>query len=308
MLGTALLASIAVMASAGPASAHTCPQPKPPPFTRIQGYMEERAELGLRSDAAYVRRLIRRGVWEYDVGDIPVTPAENRYLRRRDWLSQMTGPIDRYLARHRGLSGGVSIEDAFPHPAYLLVRVTRHRALHARRLARLAPHVRTVLVGHSVRELRAVEGRVDASPPPSADGVVVDGTGVDIDAGTVDVDVITARTDATAYLRARYGPLVTAHVIAATLTSPRCAHMVGYRSTDAGLELVYETDGVSTFDHAEVTESDERVEVAVVEQVPNGAIAGVGATGRQAVTLSRPLGGRRVVDANTGKPLRVFPP
>jgi len=308
VLGIALLASIALAGGAAPTPSHLCPMPKPPPVTRIQDYMESRAEVGLRSDEAYVRRLVRRGVWEYDVGYMPVTPAENRYLRRRDRLAQRTGRVDRYLARYRGLSGGVSIEDAFPHPAYLLVRVTRARARHARRLARLAPHVRTVLVAHSLRELRAVQARVDASPPPAADGVFVDGTGVDIDTGRVEIDVITARTDAAAYVRARYGPLVAAHVIAATLTSPRCARMLGYRSTDAGLELVYETDGVSTFDHAEVTESEDRVEVAVVEQVPNGAIAGVGATGRRTVALGRPLASRGVVDANTGTRLRVFSP
>ena len=47
----------------------------------------------------------------------PVTPCENRYLRLRDRLR--LGPrVDRYLRRHPGLSGGVSIEDDWPREPY----------------------------------------------------------------------------------------------------------------------------------------------------------------------------------------------
>jgi hypothetical protein len=53
----------------------------------LEYYAQRRAELGFRHDIAYIKELIARGVWEYDVGDIPGTPAENRYLRLRDKLN-----------------------------------------------------------------------------------------------------------------------------------------------------------------------------------------------------------------------------
>jgi hypothetical protein len=47
-----------------------------------------------------VRELVERGVWEYDVGYIPVTPRENRYLKLRDEL-ELGVKAERYLRHHR---------------------------------------------------------------------------------------------------------------------------------------------------------------------------------------------------------------
>src|SRR5688500_14809133 len=85
-----------------------CPQPEPPRQSRIERYMADRARLGFRADRAYVRKLVRKDTWESDVGWIPVTPREDAYLQLRDRL-RLGAKTDRYLRRHRDLSGGISI-------------------------------------------------------------------------------------------------------------------------------------------------------------------------------------------------------
>ena len=88
------------------------------------------------------------------------------------------------------------------------------------------------------------------------------------------IELITERTDHLEYFRARYGPAVTTEVIAATLTSPACATLYGYRPADDGMSLAvsYESGGGAEFDHVEVVEHADRVEVAVVVQRPNGFV------------------------------------
>jgi hypothetical protein len=109
--------------------------PKPPPTeaekeqANLESWAAARAELGYRADIPYVRKLVERGVWEYDVGDIPVTPAENRYLRLRDRLE--LGPrAERYLRAHRDIDGGLSVEDDWPREPYLLLHLKRDVAKH----------------------------------------------------------------------------------------------------------------------------------------------------------------------------------
>src|SRR3712207_545842 len=105
-VGVVLADAIASMAVLGgsPAQERFCPQPLPPEPTRIERFMEQRREFGFRSDEAYVRKLVRRGMWEYDVGYIPATPRENRYLRLRDRL-RLGARAYRYLDRRPNLYG-----------------------------------------------------------------------------------------------------------------------------------------------------------------------------------------------------------
>src|SRR5690349_10473116 len=114
MLRVALTALI-TLAFAAPAAAQVLPAsnlcigqsvPKPPPTPAekeqadLEDWARTRAEFGFRHDLPYVKELVRRGVWEYDVGYIPVTPKENVYLKLRDELD--LGPkAERYLKRHR---------------------------------------------------------------------------------------------------------------------------------------------------------------------------------------------------------------
>ena len=272
--------------------------------------MAQRKTFGFRSDKAYVKKLIRRGVWEYDVGYIPVTPRENRYLRLRDRLE--LGPaVRRYMRRHPGLSGGVSVEDNWPREPYLLLRVTAaaertERIL--RRRARFPDNLRTKRVRFSLGELQRVQDQIDWEAA-ARDGVYVSSTWPDIDRNAVGVEVITARPDATAYLRVRYGPAITVKVMATTLTSPACARLLAYRpgADGASITVSYESAAAS-FDHAELVEHPDRVEVAIVVQAENGALVGSSRPAAHQLALTAPLGSRPVIDANTGKRLRIGDP
>ena len=306
MVGVALMAA---MSLAG--GDRFCPQPMPEPPSRIEQYMADRREFGFRADRAYVRKLVRRGMWEYDVGYMPATPRENRYLRLRDRLR--LGPhVERYLRRHPHLSGGVSVEDDWPREPYLLVRVTRNADRYQRflrRLARFPDNLRTKRVARSERSLRRLQDRIDfeAHEP---DGFHVASTRVDIDRSEVVIELITQRQDGEAFFRARYGPSVTTRVIATELTSPECAGLFGYRPAPDGnsLTIVYESGGGATFDHVEVVERPDRVEIAVVVQAPNGFRTGESQQAEQVVSLAAPLAGRRVIDTQAAKPLPALRP
>ena len=85
----ALLTVLALAVAAAPAQAQEqlcrrqlAPPPVPTQAEKeradLQSWADQRAEFGFRHDIPYVRELVRRGVWEYDVGFIPVTPARER--------------------------------------------------------------------------------------------------------------------------------------------------------------------------------------------------------------------------------------
>lgn len=307
MVAAALLTALAV---ATPASAPVC-APLPEPTPAIERYMAQRAMFGFRHDRAYVRELIRRGVWEYDVGYIPVTPAENRYLRLRDKL-QLGPRVSRYLRRHSGLSAGLSVEDDWPREPYLLLRLTadpdRYRAALERRAA--YPHnLRLKRVAHSTRDLERVQNRIsDDSDALERLGLHWTSVGVDMDHNDVLVEVITTRNDAAAVFRRRYGPAVRVKVIARTLTSPECTDVYGYRPgpDPDSLFVSYESGGGARFDHAVVQETADAVTVAIVVQAPNGPRTADSAIASQLITLAGPLGNRKVIDRRTGKPLKVY--
>jgi hypothetical protein len=307
-VGVVLADAIASMALLGGSQAQErfCPQPRPPEPTRIERYIEARRTFGFRSDRAYVRKLVRRGSFAYD-GWIPVTRSERRYLRLRERLT-LGARAQRYLRRRPQVDGGTSIEDGWPREPYMLVRLTRDRAKHTRALrrrARFPDNLRTVRVPVSERALRRLQDRIDfdAHEP---DGFHVKSTSVEIDTSTVDIGLITKRSDHAEYFRARYGPRVRTLVIATELTSPECAEIVGYDVAADGVTLTvrYASGGGATFDRYELVEYDDRVEIGIVEQGPNGPRTADYREGRATVVLSRPLGSRRVVDATTGRRVR----
>src|SRR4051794_8700655 len=146
----------------------------------LEGWAQQRAEFGFRHDIAYVKELVRRGVWEYDVGYIPVTPAENRYLKLRDELD--LGPrASRYLAAHKDIDGGVSGEDNWPPEPYLLLHLTRDVSQHLaaiRKLAKYPHNLRAVKVRYSDEALEKIAGRLwKARKKLAADGIYLEGTG-----------------------------------------------------------------------------------------------------------------------------------
>ncbi len=308
MLAAAALASLALVC-------HGQYAPLTPEQERqaaLEDYAEQRASFGFRSDIPYIEELIRRGVWEYDVGYIPVTPAENRYLRLHDRL-ELGGRASRYLHRRPDLSGGVSIEEAWPGEPYLLVRLTRDRAVHERilrRLARFPRNLRTVEVRYSERQLNRVANRVGRDwRKLKAEGFDLQGWGADIVANTAEVELITRRTDHAEYFAQRYGP-VTTKVIATEPTRLDCASAGNYGVSGTGRSLVlrWGTGGGAEIETVELAEHADRVEVGIVERVPNGARTLELRFMSRRVALSAPLGDRAVIDAATGLRLRQIGP
>lgn len=302
MLGMLLGAAIALSPAAQEPRCR--PLPEPPRPTLIARYQQIREERGFRHDRAYVRRLMRRGIYSRGFDRFPVTRREKRYLEIRDRIG--LGPrAERYLRRRPSLDGGISIEDAWPRDPYLLVRLTRDRARHTRALRRISSQprrLRTKRVALSERALGRLQDRI-AFRDAERDGFFIATTAPNIDTTTVDVEVITKRADATEYFRARYGPHVRAKVIATELYHLACTSIYDYRTgpDPAQLTIGWEAGGGARFDHVQVAESEDRVVLGVVVQAPNGPRTAELRREEAAVTLSRPLGDRAVVDATTGK-------
>jgi hypothetical protein len=295
----ALLTAVIALAPSGQAAEPFCRPPHQE--TRMEAYQRIRRRYGFRADVAYIRKLIRRGVKTEDIEIFPVTRREKRYVELRDRID-LTDRASRYLHRRPELSGGISIEDAWPHDPYVLVRLTRERARHTRALRRLMRHpgwLRTKSVAVSERALGRLNDRIDYDAP-ERDGFYLAGSGPDIDRGVVEIELITKRTDHLAYFRERYGRRVATNVIATERYSPACQFLYDYVADGARLTVGWEAGGGATFDHVEVAERDDRVLIGVVAQVFNGPRAG-GASADATVTLSRPLGDRRVIDASTGR-------
>lgn len=304
MLGALLTAAIALTPGAQAQEPFCRPRPVHR-TTRIEAYQEVRRRYGFRADAAYVRRLIRRGRLTSDVEIFPVTKREKRYVELRDRLD-LGARASRYLRRRPRLDGGVSIEDAWPRDPYILVRLTRDRARHTRALRRLARHprlLRTRTVAVSERALGRLNDRIDFDAA-ERDGLVVVSSGPDIDTSTVELELITERTDHLAYFRERYGPHIATKVIATELYSAACTTVSDYVVDGTRLDVGYEAGGDVKLDHVEVTERGDRVEIGVVVQSYNGVQTLDSRTARTTVELSRPLGDRTVIDASTGERVR----
>ena len=193
MLAAATLASLALFCH----GQHAPPTPEQERQQRLKEYAETRAHFGFRSDIPYIEELIRRGRHESDVGYVPVTRAEDRYLRLRDRIG-LGDRAYRYLRKRRELSGGVSIEDGWPGEPYLLVRLTRDRAMHEANLRRLVPFprdLRTVEVTYSDRELRRLGQRIwNDERELAAVGFDLRSLSVDVDTNTAEIGFITQRT------------------------------------------------------------------------------------------------------------------
>jgi hypothetical protein len=294
-----LLASLALLGADEPRICHG--QLKPP--TLVEKAMEFRRKFGLPSGRRYVRRVQRSGARRDDQG-YAFTRREWRYWRQRSRIELSDKrPVDRYLARRPGLSAGASIEDDWPEGPYLLVRLTRDRAVHGSALKRLYPHrLRTVLARYPSAELRAVRDRISADRDAlEAEGFDIQGLSIDTDASRVDVSMISARADHQAYFQARYGPTVRTFA-AASDERIACAKLDGVRvsSTGRSLLLLWTHSSGEELATVELTEHRDRVEVGIVEREPLLGGPDDALRGRTRVQLSRPLGDRRVIDAATG--------
>jgi hypothetical protein len=86
---------------------------------------------------------------------------------------------------------------------------------------------------------------------------------------------------------------------------PRCARLERYEAGEGSIELVLRwTTGPSiALERVEVREGKRSLVVGVVERVPTGPMTLEGMAARVAIRLTRPLGGRAVIDASSGRRL-----
>ena len=315
MLRSGFLIGLLLLVGATPAAAqekvcHGQHAPKPPltPAQKEQAdlehYAASRAEFGFRHDLPYVKELLRRGVWEYDVGYFPVTPAENRYLRLRDRLD-LGSKGRRYLREHREDAGSVSIEDDWPREPYMLVRFKHNVAQHRRALrplVRFPDNLRVARTRFSEQDLKRLTEKIwrDEAKLRRA-GFDVDGTG--IGGNRALVEVTTKRTDAAAYFRKHYGSGVKVEVIATEKSVLECSKAGNYEIAADGMSLTvhWESGGSSKLERIEVSEFPDRVEVGVVERTSTGFNTADLRYEQAPAALTAPLGDRKVIDAATTK-------
>jgi hypothetical protein len=281
----------------------------------LRDAISARRKYTLRADRAFVRMVERsasareRGANRGFPGAL--TPSEARYfdvLRPRvEAAADRLAPFER---AQRDIFGGISIEDDVRGGPFLLVRLVAPRPERflpqLRRLAGV--RVRVARVPYSEHALDRLQERVGVlfDRPPA--GVAVGTTSVDIDASRVVITVATRRTDVQAELERRFGPAVRVDVLAPEPTAVVCSAIdrVTVAGDDRTLTLHWGTSSSIEFERAVVEEGPEVVRVGVLERVPT--IGGINADLRPmtaAVQLSAPLGARRLVDAETGRPLAV---
>ncbi len=318
MLRSGFLLALLLLTAASPAAAQekvcrgqNAPKPPPTPAQKeqdeLESYAAQRAEFGFRHDLPYVKELIRRGVWEYDVGQIPVTPRENRYLRLRDKIEIGTRG-DRYLREHREDVGTISVEDDWPREPYLLLRFKRNVSEHLRalkRVVRYPDNLRAVRTRFSEQDLKRLTNEIwrDKAKLRKV-GFIVIGTG--IGSNRAHVDVTTKRTDAAAYFRKHYGPGVKVEVGAPEEHVLVCADANRYEIAPDGMSLTvhWDSGGSNKLERIEITEFPDRVEVGVVEKMSTGFNTADLRFEHAPAALSAPLGDRAVVNAGTGRRMR----
>ncbi len=314
-VAVALLAVVAMSAAAGADSpavrSDSACDGYPLRWTRakaLEYVARDRAELGFRSDEEYLTGRARRVERDRRVTWIvPYTRAERAYLAARERLWRAVQIADAYLRRHaRDVSGGVWIEEAWPSPAFVRVRLTRDVERHVAAIrARLnhPEYVHGLQVERSERELEAIVSRVNHDwKDLKAEGLHVLSADADRDDNVVVVSLWTRRADAAQALLKRYGPAVRVEVVADTPTYEACTDVMGYRLARGGrvLRIDWGHSGMVRLARVEVRETARRVTVGVVVRVPHGPITADLRVHTERIRLRRPLKRRVIIDAGDG--------
>jgi hypothetical protein len=283
-------------------------------FARV---IEERRSYTFRSDPAFVRAIersatARRRGGRHGFGGA-LTPSEGRYfdvLRPRvENAAERLRPFER---RHRRILGGVSIEDDFRDGPYLTVRLTVSRpARYLPELRRLTGvRVKVVRVKYSEHALERVQDRVGVLSDAPPAGVILVSSSVDIDASRVELQVVTRRpeADVQAEVERRFGPAVRVVVGAAEPFFADCTALDDVQLGADGHELTlrWGASGSTELKRPFLEEGPGVVRVGVFERVPTiGFVTSDLQMKSTVVRLAAPLGQRRLIDAETGRPLEV---
>lgn len=219
---------------------------------------------------------------------------------------EVVDAVREYLAGQPGLSGGTRMGWSDGRRT-LFVRVVRDLDRHRSALADIAPgQVVVEPAAHSEEELGEIEDRISDDMDELRDaGIEFFEWGSDPNEGVVSLGVIAADKDAALKtLHDRYGPLVVIESWAPAWYEV-CPRAFGSWSTEGNdLEVFYAID----FNGEEpagctAIEDDDTVTVSVTISDPTGikTLAGGWQIQVGRITLSAPLGHRRVIDASCAK-------
>lgn len=325
----AVVAAVLAFSPPVPAAAPTgfgppCNKPKPPlsPLQEeIATARQYRRGSGLRSDREWILRVLRspRAVGRYTHGT-PLLRSELAYMRKLERTGTAADRVqDHVRAQGRLLSGGVLVDGDYPRPPIITVRLTRDRAFHEPRIRAAFPQLALRFADAPVAEpferfadvnAEAVRDRVSADLDELNElGVFVQSLGVaEYGVNQVEIEVITARTDAQAFFEERYGPAVLVEVVARELSHLVCTPVDSFRPSHTGRTLFvgWVTNSVYRLRRIEVREDARTVRIGVVHRAPTGSVTQAAVGEGRRIRLKAPLGGRRVIDAATGRRLRLL--
>ena len=275
--------------------------PAPPKLSKAERLLREtiaaRRDYGFPHDRDFVRRVLAnpansRPVFE---GMFAMTRRERAYFAARNSLTQTRRfrRLDAYMRRHRDEFGDLSIEDDYPRPAYLQLRVTRRPAAHRTAIRRFGIPFRIELVRYTERELDAIQDAIDFDALEAMGIHAISAGGGAED--WVDLEVATERADVEEVVLRMYGPAVRVHVVGPTPTFLECTRPDRYEVSADGRTLTvhFGESGSITPRHLEVVETDYGVDVGVVIETPFFTHADLRQYSLTA-TLAKPLGERVV--------------
>ena len=261
--------------------------------------------IGLPSSRAYVIRVLA-DPRNHRRSGIPATDRELRWVRDLNALGARSAEIDRDGAQKApDTYAGTSVHGLFPRPAHLTARFTDDAARHRRALVRrLGTQVRVRRVRYSLSQLRSARAKIDFAWL-DAQRIRPVSAAVSVLLNRVRLAVITPRRDAQDLIRRRHGPTVALDVTARDDERPACLPGDHYTASENGRELIvhYWAPVGHRLPRARVTEGRPGVMVALDARVLNGATIPACEFHSVRIILAEPLGGRRPIDAETGRAL-----
>lgn len=275
---------------------------------RVQEAIEQRKGFELPHSHALVARLDSHpAARRRAMGLFPMRVVEAAYFRDRERASRDADRVGDRLRTSDPRYAQLSIEDAYPRPAYVRLLLTRRPA--AAELRRLRDGVRRLEIGIVPRSHRSLGRQIDrvfdAAKALAAEGIELQTGYQNPDRGSVTIEFSSNRDDAAAVLRERFGPNLVAIRRPATYES--CTQPGSFRASADGrtLTLTYATSTDSLGARVQLLETANSVSVAIVETLP--AIDGdVGTTKEVDVQLAAPLAGRRVVSTITRRTVAPY--
>jgi hypothetical protein len=278
--------------------------------SKVGSAQQLRSGFKMPSDRALVEQMLRDPAYAGSIRQyqMALTADEARYMVSRLDLqrTEFTAPITDYFERNAGAYYSFAIVDDFPRDAYFAVYV-KDPERHAQALVAISPRIRIFPIAVSREALEAANQRVNKGRAQlETEGIHVWGWGPSTDRNTVEVWLISARPDAAAIVESRLRPYVKANVTDTRLSHPECVSATGYwgRRGRRTLDVAWKTGGGSDLVSIGARESARTVRIRIIERQSNGPVPAILIYRHERLRLRRPLGGREVVDAETGRPLK----